>query len=135
MKIKSLVLALSAIFVFKTGAKAQSAADSPARQKPPVVHLAKLQIDPTQLENYKNALKEEIETSVRIEPGVLSLEAVAEKDNPSHITILEVYTDTTAYKAHLTTPHFKKYKSATKEMVKSLELVDTVPVVLGMKGK
>ncbi|HEY5745515.1 MAG TPA: putative quinol monooxygenase [Chryseolinea sp.] len=106
-----------------------------AQTKGQMVRLAKLQIDPTRLESYKAALKEEIEASVRLEPGVLTLYAVSEKDHPTHITILEIYADTTAYKAHLQTPHFLKYKAGTKDMVKSLELVETVPLVPGMKIK
>jgi len=100
-----------------------------------MVRLAKLVIDSTRLDSYKALLKEEIETSVRLEPGVLTLYAVSEKNNPNHITILEIYADTTAYKAHLQTPHFIKYKNGSKEMVTSLELVETVPLVPGMKIK
>ena len=54
-----------------------------AEEKDRVVRLAKLQIDPAHLESYKAALKEEIETSIRVEPGVLALNAVSEKDNPN----------------------------------------------------
>ena len=100
-----------------------------------LVRLAKLQIDPAQLENYKAALKEEIEASIRLEPGVLTLYAVAEKNKPAHITILEIYADSAAYKSHLQTPHFIKYKTSTAAMVKSLELVETVPLIPGMKIK
>lgn len=100
-----------------------------------MVRLAKLVIDSFQLENYNALLKEEIEASVRLEPGVLTLYAVAEKNNPTYITILEIYADTVAYKLHLLTPHFIKYKNGTKDMVKSLELVETVPLVPGMKIK
>ena len=100
-----------------------------------MVRLAKLVIDSVQLENYNAMLKEEIEASMRIEPGVLSLYAVSEKNNPTHITILEIYADTVAYKLHLQTPHFIKYKNGAKNMVKSLELVETVPLVPGMKIK
>ena len=71
-----------------------------AQQKNQMVRLAKLVIDSAQLENYKAMLKEEIETSVRAEPGVLTLYAVSEKDQPTHISILEIYADTAAYKAH-----------------------------------
>ena len=106
-----------------------------AQEKKQIVRLAKLVIDSTQLENYKALLKEGIETAVSVEPGVLTLYAVFEKSNPTHVTILEIYADTAAYKAHLQTPHFIKYKTATKEMVKSLELVETVPLVPGMKIK
>ena len=104
-----------------------------AQDKSQLVRLAKLVIDPAQLQNYKDALKEEIETSLRVEPGVTSLYAVSEKDNPTHITILEIYADRDAYKAHLETTHFKKYKTTTKDMVKSLELAETVPLIPALK--
>ena len=100
-----------------------------------MVRLAKLVIDFAQLEKYKAALKEEIEASFRLEPGVLTLYAVSEKGNPTHITILEIYASEQAYKAHVQTPHFLKYKTITKEMVKSLELVETIPLLPGMKIK
>jgi len=106
-----------------------------AQRTTQMVRLAKLVIDPNQLEAYKTFLKEEIETSLRIEPGVKTLYAISEKDNPTHITILEIYADTVAYQAHLKTPHFIKYKTRTKEMVKSLELVETVPLIPEIKIK
>ena len=106
-----------------------------AQEKKQIVRLAKLVIDSIQLEKYKASLKEEIEASVQLEPGVLTLYAVAEKNNPTHITILEIYADTVSYKAHLQTPHFIKYKNGTKNMVKSLELVEAIPLVPGMKIK
>lgn len=97
--------------------------------KKQMVRLAKLVIDSTQLDNYKVFLKEEIETSLRIEPGVLTLYAMSEKNRPTHITLLEIYADVEAYKAHLQTPHFLKYKNGTLEMVKSLELIETDPIL------
>lgn len=106
-----------------------------AQNKTQMVRLAKLVIDSTQLETYKSALKEEIETSIKLEPGVLTLYAVSEKDHPTRITILEIYADAESYKAHVQTPHFIKYKTATKDMVRSLELIETVPLLPGMKIK
>lgn len=50
-----------------------------AQNKNQMVRLAKLVVDSSQLENYKAALKEEIETSLHVEPGVLTLYAVSEK--------------------------------------------------------
>ncbi|HMG93898.1 MAG TPA: putative quinol monooxygenase [Chryseolinea sp.] len=106
-----------------------------SRKSKQMVRLAKLVIDPTQLDSYKASLKEEIEASVRLETGVLTLYAVSEKNNPTHITILEIYADSAAYKAHLQTAHFIKYKTHTKDMVKSLELVEGDPLIPGMKIK
>ncbi len=98
-----------------------------------VVRIAELEIDPAQLENYKAELREEIEASIRLEPGVLTLYAVSLKDNPTSIRIFETYADVDAYRAHIESPHFKKYKTKTEAMVKSLRLVETDPVLLGAK--
>lgn len=106
-----------------------------AQDKKQKVRLAKIEVDAAQLDQYKTLLKEEIEASVKLEPGVLTLYAVSENDNPTYITILEIYANEDAYKAHLLTPHFLKYKNGTKDMVKSLTLVETIPLVPGMKIK
>ncbi len=106
-----------------------------AQDKKLVVRIAKLVIDSTQLERYKAALKEHAETAVRVEPGVLSLYAVYEKNSPTHVTVFEIYASNEAYKAHLLTSHFLKYKAGTKDMVRSLELVETVPIALETKYK
>jgi len=94
-----------------------------------VMQLAKLEIDSTQLEPYARFLKKGIETALRLEPGVLMLYAVADKDRPTHITILEIYADTAAYRAHLQTSHFLEYKKATAGMVKHLELVPVMALM------
>ena len=101
--------------------------------KQPLVRIAELEIDPGQLPAYRDALKEEIATSIRVEPGVLKLYAVSVRDQPSQIRILEVYRDQAAYESHLQTPHFKKYKAETQGMVKSLKLIETEPILLGGK--
>ena len=99
------------------------------------VRIAELDIDPAQLDAYKAALREEIEASIRVEPGVLALYAVSERDNPARIRIFEVYASEEAYRAHLETTHFLKYKAGTQHMVRSLKLVETDPVMLGAKTK
>ena len=106
-----------------------------AEQQGPIVRIAELEIDPGQLESYKAALKQEIETSIRVEPGVLTLYAVSVKDHPAAIRIFETYVDEAAYRAHLETAHFKKYKTATQAMVKSLKLIETELVILGGKPR
>jgi quinol monooxygenase YgiN len=100
---------------------------------PRVVRIAELEIDPTQFESYKAQLREEIETSIRVEPGVLALYAVSVKDNPAQIRIFETYADADAYKSHVQTPHFQKYKTGTQRMVRSLRLVEADPILLGVK--
>jgi quinol monooxygenase YgiN len=103
--------------------------------KEPYVRVAEIEIDPAQLEPYTAAVKEQIEAAVRLEPGVLALYSVADKENPAHVYVLEMYASVEAYKAHLETAHFKKYKATTQDMVKSLKLRETVPIVLGAKSR
>jgi quinol monooxygenase YgiN len=86
--------------------------------------IAKIQVDPAQLDQYNIALKEQMTTAIHVELGVLSYYAVADKKEPSHITIFETYADTTAYKIHIQAPHFKKYKEKVQHMVTFLEVTD-----------
>ena len=99
-----------------------------AQSKEPYVRIAKIIVDSSRLESYKLALKEGLETAIRAEPGVLSMYAVYDKDNPTHVTVLETYASKEAYQWHIQTPHFKKYKTETLSIVKSLELVDVIPI-------
>lgn len=108
--------------------------------EPPVteghkVRLSRITVDSLRLEEYNAYLKEEIEASMRLEPGVLVLYAVAEKERPNYVTILEIYADEAAYKSHIATPHFQKYKKGTLDMVQALELIDATPLIPGLKIK
>jgi len=61
--------------------------------------------------------------------------SAADKDKSAHVPVFEIYADLNAYSAHLEASHFKQYKTATQDMVKSLKLRETVPIVLGSKSK
>lgn len=100
-----------------------------------MIRLSKIHVDANSLKLYNVFLKEEIETSLREEPGVLSLYAVSEKNDPTRITIVEIYADKEAYQRHLQTSHFRKYKEGTRNMVKELELLDVDPLIPSLKMK
>ena len=70
-----------------------------------------------------------------LESGVLTLYATAEKERPNYIAILEIYANEDAYRSHIQTPHFLKYKEGTLHMVQELELIDTTPLIEGLKIK
>lgn len=95
--------------------------------------IAKIKVDSNKLVEYKHALQEQMNTAIEIEPGVLSYTAVADKNDATMITILEVYSSIEAYQSHILTPHFRKYKDKVKDMVLSLELIDTDLVVSAKK--
>lgn len=98
--------------------------NSMAQDNMHMVRLAKIKVDPSQIDKYNVALKEQMNTAVKLEPGVLTYYAVADKTDASRITILEIYANTAAYESHIQTPHFKKYKETVKDMVIALELTD-----------
>jgi len=106
-----------------------AAAETPA----PLVRIAELEIDPAQLEKYKAAVKEEMEVSVRVEPGVLAIYSVALKEDESKLRFFEIYADEAAYQAHIASPHFRKYVEITKDMIRSRKLIETVPIQLSAK--
>ena len=87
--------------------------------------IAKIKVDANQLERYQVALNEQMNAAIQLEPGVLSYTVVADKKDANSITIFEVYASLEAYQSHIATPHFKKYKETVKDMVLSLELIDT----------
>ncbi|MBB3261925.1 quinol monooxygenase YgiN [Paraburkholderia bannensis] len=89
-----------------------------------LVRISEIEVFSQRLDEYQRTLSEEAEASVRLEPGVLCIFPSAQRENPTQIRILEIYANRDAYNAHLRSPHFRKYKTSTLEMVKSLRLVD-----------
>lgn len=92
-----------------------------------IVRMAELEIDRGSIDAFNALLSEEIEASVRLEF------AIAVKENSHLIRVIEGYADQAAYEAHLTMPHFLKYKVGTADMVKSLRLIETDPISLKAK--
>src|SRR6187402_1337617 len=93
----------------------------------PFTRYAELEIESSQLVQYHAAVKEEMATSVRVEPGVLAIYAVADSENPAKLRFFEIYADEAAFRAHVASPHFKKYVETTRSMIRSRVLRDTVP--------
>jgi len=102
---------------------------SVSAQDKKVYRIARISIDSSQANEYRKLLKEQMEAAIKLEPGVLSYTVYADKVDPYKLTILELYADSSAYLAHRQAPHFKKYKAATKDMVKSLDLSEVNPIL------
>lgn len=93
-----------------------------------IVRLSKIEVYPQYLDEYMRYVTEVGEISLRTEPGVLTMYAIGEKENPCKITILETYASREAYEKHIASKHFQKYKQGTLHMVKSLVLSDQTPL-------
>ena len=90
--------------------------------------IAEIEVLPEYLEAYLAAARDVGAESVAKEPGVLCIFPMRMKESPNVIRILEIYKDEAAYKAHLASPHFRKYKEGTPHMIKSLRLVPMTPL-------
>ena len=104
-----------------------------AQTNEPYVRVAKIMVDSSQLNTYMTFLKDGVEMAIQKEPGVLRMYAVAEKNHPHKITIIETYASKAAYELHIQTTHFQRYKQGTLLMVRSLELIDVDPLFFASK--
>ena len=93
-----------------------------------VVRIAEIEVHPEWLEAYLSAAGTVGAESVSKEPGVVCIFPMQKKESPTSIRIVEIYRSEEAYKSHLATPHFRKYKEGTPHMIKSLELVPMRPL-------
>lgn len=93
-----------------------------------IVRLSKIKVNPDFLDEYMKYATEVGSVSLQTEPGVLTMYAVADKENPCNITILETYASKEAYQSHIASEHFQKYKKGTLHMVDSLLLDDVTPL-------
>jgi len=118
------ILLLSLIIIAALSCKTKEQHESMEKWNNMIIRISEIEIEPNYLDDYLSILKEESEASIRLEPGVISIYPMFQKENPNQIRILEIYASKDAYESHLQTKHFKHYKSSTLEMVKSLKLVD-----------
>ena len=106
---------------------AKSISSSPT----PHVRVAELDIAPKQLASYKAAVIEEINASIKLEPGVLAIYALSLKDAPHRLRFFEIYADEAAYRKHIASPHFKQYVETTSAMITSRKVFEMANAALG----
>ncbi len=63
------------------------------------IQIATLEICPLHIAAYRIAVAQQAKAAIEKEPGVLTLNAVANKDDPTRITVFEIYRDRVAYGA------------------------------------
>lgn len=99
----------------------------------PVVRVAELEIDPAHLRAYEAAVSEEIDDSIRLEPGVLTIYATALQSQRNRLRFFEIYADDADYRQHLNSAHFQKYVETTRLMIRSRTLKATRPLFLSLR--
>lgn len=93
-----------------------------------IIRYSVIEVIPEYIGEYLPLALEVGEVSMRSEPGVLTMYPTVSEEDPCRITILEIYASQEAYKSHIASTHFQKYKQGTLHMVKSLQLLDQKPL-------
>lgn len=124
------IMRIFLILVISTAINAIASAKEPMQDPngEMIVRISEIEVYPEYLAEYLEFAKEVAEESVKNEKDVVSIYPMSVIKNNAKIKILEIYRTREAYKKHIESPHFKKYKESTLHMVKSLELVDTLQI-------
>lgn len=93
-----------------------------------------VQILPHKLEQFREAVFQNMRTSVATESGVLYLYACSFVDDPLHWVFWEGYASEEAYDAHRETAHFKAYIAATADCLSEKELIPLAADTLVSQG-
>ena len=77
--------------------------------------IAPIQIKKSFKERFLEEIIADAKGSVTNEPGCLRFDVVQDSNDPDRIWLYEVYRDAAAFEAHTQTPHFIRWRDATKD--------------------
>ena len=80
------------------------------------VVIAEFAVRPERMADFLAACREDAASSVALEPGCRSFDAVVPDDAPDHVVLYEVYDNAAAFDAHKATPHYARFAKAAMEM-------------------
>ncbi len=122
---KKLIILFLSLFGFATNV---NAAEIPFNNNGMIVRISEIEVYPQYFNEYISFAREVAEESINSEKGVISIYPMLVIKDNNQIRILEIYKNDEAYKKHIASQHFQKYKQGTLHMVKSLNLVDTYQI-------
>ena len=81
------------------------------------VIIAPVQIKPGSRDQFVEAIIGDAIGSVNDEPGCRRFDVIQDADDENRVWLYEIYDDEAAFKAHLQTPHFIKFRDATADII------------------
>ena len=79
------------------------------------VIVVPIQIKPEFKEQYISGLIENAQGAINNEPGCLRFDLIQDANDSNRVWLYEVYTDESAFQAHLKSPHFLKLQAASSD--------------------
>jgi autoinducer 2-degrading protein len=80
-----------------------------------VVHVD-IAVVPDQLQGFLDATEENAMAS-RKEPGVVRFDVLSDRDDPTHVVLVEIYQDEAAAAAHKDTGHYQRWRDIVAQMM------------------
>jgi quinol monooxygenase YgiN len=81
------------------------------------VASVEFEIRPEAFDDFRPLMLENARASVREEPGCRQFDVCVPEDGAPRVVLYEVYDDEAAFKAHLASPHFRRFAETTKDMI------------------
>jgi (4S)-4-hydroxy-5-phosphonooxypentane-2,3-dione isomerase len=79
--------------------------------------LVDFKIKPGQMAAFRRLIDDNAKASVKHEPGCRRFDVAQHRKEPDHVLLYEIYSDRAAFDAHLKTPHFAQFNSASAPLV------------------
>jgi (4S)-4-hydroxy-5-phosphonooxypentane-2,3-dione isomerase len=79
--------------------------------------LVDFKIKPGQMAAFRRLIDDNARASVKDEPGCRRFDVAAHRKDADRILLYEIYDDRAAFDAHLKTPHFAQFNSASADLV------------------
>ena len=91
------------------------------------VVIVKFQIVEDRKSDFAELVAEQARRSLADEPGCLTFDVCHDPENPRVVILYEIYRSRADFDAHLATPHFTSFDSASAPMVrsKSVRILET----------
>ena len=80
-----------------------------------IVHVD-VEVVPDQLEGFLDATEENAMAS-RKESGVVRFDVLSDRDDPTHVVLVEIYRDEAAAAAHKDTGHYQRWRDIVAQMM------------------
>jgi quinol monooxygenase YgiN len=80
------------------------------------VVIAEFVARPERMDDFLVECRADAASSVGLEPGCRSFNAVVPDDAPDHVVLYEVYDNAAAFAAHKATAHYARFAQAVAEM-------------------
>ena len=88
------------------------------------VIVVDFKIKPGEMKAFRGLIDDNAKASVRDEPGCQRFDVLANRKDADRVLLYEIYDDRAAFDAHLKTPHFAVFNTASAALVADKDVAE-----------